>query len=220
MSNQRQIIINEIDKAQSELGNLRLEEKATRKQEAYVTSLPMISGDNLAKKLEAILPSNLIPKNIGKIDEITWPYWYELDFDFSDGANATYNFGERKSSFFQIGQEAGFLLTHIYRFYEDSSVSGQGAPLEFVIKNVQSTRQFNDAPIQLQHIGTRGKPYKLPIPILLQPNEKLEIEMASWFGADFTVNGVSGLHSLSFMGRRVRMKDTLNMRADLIAQSR
>lgn len=213
----RKLIINEIQNSQSELGSLRVEEKALREQEKYVTSLPMVSGNDLYRNLQKILPARLLPKNIGSVDEVTWFYMYELNFDFSNGANTDFVVGQRKNDFFQIGQEAGFLLTHIYRTYRDAGIAGQSAPLHFTIKNVQSTRQFNDAPLQLQHIGTRSKPYKLPVPILLQPNEKLEVEMESWYGADINVPASVGKQSLSFLGRRVRMKDMLKMKADLIA---
>jgi hypothetical protein len=219
MSRERKIVINEISEVQQELGSLRIEEKSIKEQENYVTSLPMVTGDDLYKSLQKILPANLLPKNIGSIEEITWPNWYELEFDFTNGADTDYIVNDRKSSYFQIGQEAGFLLTHIYRTYRDSGIAGQGAPLHFAIKNVQSTRQFNDSPIQLQHIGTRSKPYKLPVPILLQPNEKIEVEMESWFGSDINIPASNGKHSLTFMGRRVRMKDMLKMKADLIAAS-
>lgn len=211
---QRQIIINEILEAESEIGSLRSEEKMLKKQEDYITSLPMVSGDDLAKNLQKILPEKLVPKNIGKLDHISWEYWYELEFDFSEGADTVFTPSKRISDFFQIGQEAGFLLTHIFRNFKDVGISGQGAPLQFNIKNVQSTRQFNDDPIMLQQIGSRSYAYELPVPILLQPSEKLEIEMSSWFGADITAADTSGIQNLTFMGKRVRMKDTLSLKAD------
>ena len=219
MERQKKILINEIKNAQGTLGELRVQEKELAIKEKEIYSLPAISGDDLRDQLKRILPSRMLPSNIGRVEEVSWPYWYELEFDYSNGADAFFGANDIKRDFFQVGQEAGFLLTHVYRDYNSSTAGGLGAPLVMDFQNLQSSRNFNDQPIQVQHIGNKGHPFKFETPILLYPNSKLEVTLQSWLSVDATVPSVSGKQRFIFLGRRVKTKEILTMKADLYSDS-
>ena len=68
---------------------------------------------NLHKTLNSILPPNMRPGNVGDYSSVTWPMWYQADFDF--GTNPSYTSNSRQTQNFQNTQEAAFLFMAISR---------------------------------------------------------------------------------------------------------
>ena len=212
-------LIDAIIRKQGELKSVRMEEANIRKQESHIATLPQLAKDDVAGALKKVLPKHLVPTNIGKIEEVSWPYYYETRFDYEqtidDGQGGTVQVAqflgqERKKDTFVVGQEAAFLLMGMYRSYWASTLAGKGAPIKFTIRNTQSTRQFNDVDIQLQHIGDKGHPFKFPIPLLVQPNSRIEVENSSLLNLDINVplsEGESAKQNIVFFGYRVRSND-------------
>lgn len=160
---------------------------------------------NLKQHLQNLLPPGMVPGNVGHINEVVWPFFHLLTFDF--GTNPTYNTNStRQIQSFQVTQEACLLLTKITRKAFSYDTAGEKAPLQITLRDRQSTRQLNDRPFPLQMLGKKARPTVLPTPYLLMPNASLEVEMTSWVPADMTTTG-SGKHQIVFEGYRIRIED-------------
>lgn len=213
----RNALIQAILGQQANLKSTRMQEATIRKEEKHLTTLPQISKDDVKGNLENLLPKKLVPTNIGNYESVSWPFWYAIEFDYSSivdfGAGpvpaVSFLSSETKKESFVVGQEASFLLRGIYRDYNSVGLDGKGAPLKFDIKNNQSTRQFNDESLQLQHIGDKGHMFKFDIPLLIQPNSTIEIEMKTLLNQDINLEQVNGdgKQTLIFIGERVRSND-------------
>lgn len=158
----------------------------------------------LRKHLEAFLPPYMIPGNVGDVNQVTWPFWEVVSFNF--GTNPTWSPTTRQTQSFQVTQEAGFLLTSISRKSYGYDTSTDLAPLQFEIRDRQSSRQLNDRSIPIQMIGKRSLPTVLPTPMLLLPNAFVDITMTSWITASMATTG-TGRIDLVFHGYRIRVED-------------
>jgi len=218
MSLNRSALIDAILRQQGTLKSVRMEEANIREQEKHIATLPQLSKNDVKGNLEKVLPKHLVPSNIGKYADVAWPYYYELRFDYSARADigsgeedvAQFIASDIKEDSFKVGQEAAFILKGVYRAYNTNDLSGKGAPLKMTVRNAQSTRQFNDQEIQLQHIGDKGSPLKFDIPLLIEPNSRIQVDLKSILNADVTVDiaeGTKALQNLVFYGVRVRSND-------------
>ena len=197
----------EITEIQNERANLRSRERSLNARSALLKSQPLVSDrGGLRNNIEKIIPKHLRPQNIGHFNEVLWNYWFPFDFDF--GTDPTYDNTTRETTVTQVDQEAGFLLTSISRSATDPGQSGAFAPLHITVRDLQSTRQFNDEPIPLQQIGQKGEPTCLDTPLYFPPNARIELTISSWIpkGSSFATTG-SGKHQIVLGGFRVREKD-------------
>jgi hypothetical protein len=131
------------------------------------------------------------------------PYWYQVDFDF--GVNPALTAATRQTQSFQITQDAGFLLTTISWDAEDYTTASRLGPYVVEFRDRQSSRLFNNAPIPVQHIGTRSNPTKLIVPMLMMPAAFFDVTMSTFALAQATVG--TGKHQFSFGGMRVKVAD-------------
>jgi hypothetical protein len=186
--------------------NLRQKERNMAAQNKYLSSTAAVSnnGDGLRAAIEKFLPKTLVPRNVGNLKEVTWPFWYPLEFDF--GTDPTYNINTRQTKTVQVSQESAFLLTSISRGHVEQSAASQDAPLQLTIRDNQSTRQFNDLPIPMQMIGTQGELTELDFPLYFRPNATISIEMTSWVPTDFATTG-DGRTQIMLHGFRIRNTD-------------
>lgn len=162
---------------------------------------------NLHKTLNSILPPNMRPGNVGDYSSVTWPMWYQADFDF--GTNPSYTSNSRQTQNFQNTQEAAFLFMAISRKHYGYDTASALAPLQVEIRDRQSSRQFNDNPIPIQMIGRRNHPTTLPTPMLVMPNAFLDITASTWLPAGNTMATTgSGKFQLTFFGYRIRVEDS------------
>lgn len=171
-------------------------------------NLPLgaVEGDvaTLKSNLAQVIPPYMMPGNVGGYNKVTWPYWFQVNFDF--GANPTWSPSTRQTQSFQVTQEAAFLLMAISRKSYGYSTASELAPLQVEIRDRQSSRQFNDRPIPLQMIGKKSRPSVLPTPLLVMPNAFLDVTASSWItGSQATVG--TGKLQLSFFGYRIRVED-------------
>lgn len=182
--------------------NLKLRYQALTQVPQVGQSSPITLRDNL----EQILPPNLVPSNVGALDSVAWPFWYQFDFDF--GQNPTmFVQSTRQSQSIQVSQEGGFLLLAIARDSYDNSQAGSLGPWTINhIRDRQSTRQFNSEPISFQTIGNRTNPTYLATPLFFFPNAFIDIEMGSFAPISYVAQG-EGKHQISLFGYRVRLGD-------------
>lgn len=158
----------------------------------------------LQKKLLKILPSGLVPSNVGEYYSVAWPFTYTIDFDF--GTNPTYGPATSQTQSFQNTQEAAFIFTQISRKSDDYSTSGELAPLQLTIKDRQSTRQFNDQPVPIQIIPKKSPYLTLEVPLIILPNAFIDFIVSSWLPANQATVGTSK-HSFFLKGYRTRTED-------------
>ena len=200
--NNRQDLIAKMYELQNLRSDLRRQEQNLKSKRNVMGGQALISKDDLGLSLEQIIPRYLEPKNIGKIDSVMWDFFFPMTVDF--GTDPTYDVNSRLSQTVQVSQESAFLLVGITRSYLSAEDSGFGAPLQITIRDNQSTRQFNDTPIPLQNIGTKGQPLKFDTPLLLQPNSRITLEVSSWLDGDQLATEGSGKHEFVLYGMRAR----------------
>ena len=210
MSNQNyiQAILTEYAKTPK----LRQQERNLKTRGKAFDAVPTISNNDLRSNLEQILPGRMIPKNIGSLSEVVWPFTYELSCELPvDGVsgNTIISGNFFSSDSFQVSREAAFILTSIYRVFRSNDLSGHQAPLQIELIDTQSSRRFNDKPIPLQHIGYQGEPLKLEQPMLIYPNSSLKADFTSWLSneASIEVPNGDGKHSIILQGLRIRIED-------------
>lgn len=205
-------MVNNITRAQAQARILHLENqrKFLRQSEAdlktkrnALNDIPLLDSQYLESNLKIALPRNMEPKNIGRLAGVMWDYWFPLSFDF--GVDPTYDKNSNSKQHTQVNQEAGFLLTGIGRATPNLDGSSFGAPLGVTIRDLQSTRQFNDKPIPVQFIGDRGEQTKFSTPLLIRPNANIEVEVSSLLneGESMSFVGASSFEIILF-GIRVR----------------
>jgi len=131
----------------------------------------------LGASLKKFLPSYLMPGNVGHLNQVTWPFWFNVTLDFGSAPVLDQNTNLR--AFFKVSEESGLLLTAISRHSVSYTDGGRLGPWALTFRDRQSSRQFNDNPIPFQMIGMRGRPTVLPTPMLLMPNAILQTEMTS-----------------------------------------
>lgn len=161
----------------------------------------------LRKSLMGNLPGFMMPGNVGGINEVTWPFYFQANVDFGD--DPTINDSTFARSFFQVDQEAAFLLMSIGRSHS-TNAAGQSAtfnaPLQVELIDRQSSRRFSDKPIPLQMFGYDSLPSVLPTPMYIQPNAFLDVVVNGIPTTDQDFTG-SGLFQLTFFGFRIRTED-------------
>lgn len=163
-------------------------------------------AQDLKSTLKSILPANLVPGNVGEYSSITWPFWYQADFDF--GVNPSFTQNTRQVQSFQNTQEAAFLFMSVARSHNGYDNASALAPLQIEMRDRQSSRQFNDRPIPLQMIGRRNHQTVLPTPLLIMPNAFLDVTATSFVPAGNTMASTgTGKFQLSFFGYRIRVED-------------
>lgn len=192
----------------------RANQSMKRRLEALSSTPVVKDAGGLSQNLQAILPPELLPGNVGQLNNVAWDFFFELTLDL--GTNPSITSNTRVSDSVQVTQESAFCLTGIYRHANNYGDSGDLGPLQITIQDLQSTRFFNAAPIPIQAIGQKGRPTVLPSPLLFMPNAKIQVEMTSWLANGVTQTTLgSGLHKIILEGFRVRVEDAANVLSNI-----
>lgn len=188
---------------------LRQKEKNIRIREGAIFSEPLIPGSSavLKKTLSAILPSHMLPGNVGDVNSVAWPFYFSIPFDF--GTDPTLTSLSRIQNSVQVTQEAGFLLLGVSKnFDSQDSESGFLGPYQIDVRDNQSTRQFNDKPIPLQMIGENSLPTEFVTPLLFVPNASIQVVASTWLNTGESMATVgSGKFEICLFGLRIRIED-------------
>lgn len=208
-SNEMLDIEQEIMQLEDRMREARRRERNIRTREGALTRMPQLNeGADLRDSFLNFVPGHMVPGNVGNLNTVVWPFWYETDFNF--GTDPTILPGLSQTQSFQVSQEAAFILMAIGRSADAYSESGDLGPWQINIRDRQSSRQINDAPIPLQMIGTKSNPAIFPTPYLLYPNAFIDVTMNTWQTVPQTTIG-SGIHRLTYFGYRVRLGDSGNL---------
>ena len=205
--NHIQAEINRIDNIKR---GLREREKSLNARDYLLRSQPSMPASNIKTLQQSFmgnLPSHMVPGNVGGINNVTWPFLFQVNIDF--GADPTILETTHARGSFQVDQEASFLLMGISRAHntdENGFSATVLAPIQVEIIDRQSSRRFNNAPMPLQMIGSNSLLSIMPTPMYVQPNAFIDIDASGIpaVGQDFTG---SGEFQLSFYGYRIRTED-------------
>lgn len=205
---QKTSLITDILAIQQDIQSTRAQERQIQKMEQGGNVLfdqPSVKQNALERHLNDILPPELIPSNVGDINQVQWGFFYEVDFNFGIDPVWNSNVSARKS--FKVTNESAFLVTRIYRDTDDAGIAGLEAPLTLTIRDLQSSRQLMDKGIPLQTIPSKGYFYELPIPFLLYPAASADLELKCWLpsGVSIPASGV-GTQNFTLYGARVRIQ--------------
>jgi len=200
-------LIQEIGKMKARKQSLRQRERDLAGKSQYLNMMPVVADDgDLRGNLNRVLPKHLVPSNVGELNQIMFPHWYEVEFD-TIGTNPNFDNNTRFSKYFQVSTEFGFLLCSVSRTFKDVGLAGALAPLQITIRDNQSARQFNDRPIPIQHIGYHGKPTMLDTPMLIMPKVSITVELTSWIPSGLMASTGDGYQHFAFGGYRVAISD-------------
>jgi hypothetical protein len=182
-------------------------------------TFPANSVKNLRDSFLGNLPNHMVPGNVGGINEVTWPFYFQANFDLGD--DPTINDHTFIRSSFQVDQEAALLLMSIDRSHS-TNAAGQSAtilaPLQVDIIDRQSSRRFSNAPIPLQMFGSNSCPSILPTPMYIQPNGFIDFVVNGIPVSDQNVTG-SGKFQLSCFGYRIRIEDAGKVLSTIFSSS-
>ena len=186
----------------------------TQAEQALSTVNPTVgaqSADLMKSHLAAILPPQLMPGNVGRLEDNVWDFFSPITIDF--GANPSWDSNSRNSASFQVTQEAGMLVTQVAMYTASAFTCGLKAPLVMQIQDNQSTRQLQSNPVPIQVMGRRGIPFKFPFPYLFMPNASIQVTLSSFMdpGEAPQLTLGSGLFQFLFYGVKVRVEDQLNV---------
>lgn len=174
-----------------------------------VTTQNAATGFTLRDELARILPRQLMPGNVGKFSQVSWPQWYQFRFDF--GVDPTWTALTKQRQSIQVDAEAAFLIMAISWKALDSGTAGEKAPLQFDLVDRQARRQFQAEPIPLQCLGKGrlGRPSIFPTPNIVMPSSFLDLTLSSWLPD--TVNQATvgnSVFEVNLYGERVRTEDS------------
>jgi hypothetical protein len=155
---------------------------------------------------------NLIPGNVGSINNVIWPFFFSTDF-ITLVPNTAIKTG------FSVTQEAAFVMmsytkqvytfdgvnTYTYIDPDQPGATGIAPNLSFTIRDSQSGRDFENFPIDLDTVGNPGYPTIFPRPSMFLPNSNVEI---SFQNSDPAANYVA---FLTVFGYRCRIQDAENI---------
>jgi hypothetical protein len=188
---------------------LRADERGLRARQNQLATQPQVNRTDLHGALQEYLPPHLMPGNVGGFNCVTWPFWFQVNFDF--GTNPTITGGNVTNQIqnFQVTQESAILLLAVSRQANTYSTSGHLGPWSITIRDNQSSRQFNDQPIPIQMISTKaGLPTTLPVAMLFMPNAIVSCTLGNWLPAGVVQPTIgSGAQQFSFFGYRIRIED-------------
>lgn len=183
------------------------ERKLIAKSGGPLSVFPSVKASPLRDHLSGILSADIMPSNVGPLDEVMWPFFYRVDVNFGEG-EFEYDDNTKGEGHFRVGNEGNFILCGVYRDNSDYDVAGYQAPMVMTIRDDQSSRQLNTEGIPVQAIGTKGRPMTFKTPYLMYENSQVSILFKSWLpnGSVVPVEG-SGKNSFVFFGYRIRSKD-------------
>lgn len=186
---------------------LRNQERSLRAREQYINQ-PQQYAYGGAKQLKASLMGSLAPQfmpgNVGGINEVAWPFYFQANVDFGDSPTISSSITEK--TYFQVDQEACFVLQSIGVGFSDK---GEGsavalAPIQVEFIDRQSSRRFNTGAVPVQIFGDNSNPSVLPVGMILLPNAFLDVYVSGMndVAQDFVGDGTV---QFSFFGFRTRI---------------
>lgn len=200
----------EINKLTNLKRDLRNREISIRAREQYLNQPQQFQANNLKQlksDMGASLAPHMMPVNVGALNEVAWPFYFQASVDF--GTDPSISTNNRKKGYFQVDQEAAFLMMSVSVMYgvDTNNLSAcRKSPLQVEFIDRQSSRRFNSSPVPVQMIGDNSSPLIFPTPMLVMPNAFMDIEVSGINDTAQAKTG-SGLIQFSFFGYRTRIEN-------------
>ena len=190
---------------------LSARESAVREQETKVRQglIPNNGASDLKQNLDYSLRPSLVPGNLGNINRVIWPFFFTTSLQ-------TLAVNSSATTRFTVTQEAAFVLMSYTKTvytktvgplvytYVDPDATGaasQANDLKFSLRDAQSSRDFNNLPINLDQVGNPRWPTILPDPVFFLPNSTIEVTFAN------SSASVVYVPRITFFGYRVRLEN-------------
>lgn len=170
-----------------------------------------LSQMGLYEELKAKLPGSLMPGNVGSVDIVTWDYAFPIMFDL--GTDPEIGPGFRVTKYFQVQQEAAFILKNIT--WTANSQDAYLAPITVELRDRQSSRFFQNTPIPLQAYGDRYLPTQLDSPLYIAPNAFVDVTLTTFIPQSVILSGPIS-YNISFRGVRIRVKDAADVLGNVL----
>lgn len=190
---------------------LRTREADLDSRKRYLNANQTIPAGNvqiMRESMQGILPAYMMPGNVGGINQVCWPFYFQIELDIGD--DPTIIDSSFTKGFFQVDQEAALLLMSVSRAHNTDAAGFSAtvnAPLQVELIDRQSSRRFSNAPTPLQMFGFNSMPAIFPTPMYIQPNGFLDVIVNGIPATAQSFTG-SGKFQLSFFGYRIRTEDT------------
>jgi hypothetical protein len=195
----------------SQLVNSKAQSIQRRESMLKSKQLPNSGPQNLEANLRRNLGPMLAPGNLGDINTVIWPYFFSTEAPSTPLAqNQTFQTG------FQVTQEAAFIwMSYTKVVYnvqgpswgyitpKDDRPSAPG--LVFTLRDGSSSRQFFNSPMQIDNYGNPDFPTKFPRPMMLLPNQQMQIQFTNTHPTNVYVPFITAF------GYRMRVEDAQNM---------
>lgn len=198
-------ILEDIKKTKRAIANLRARASSLKSQPVAKR------GSSIKDVMKGILRPDLVPGNVGHLNEVTWSFYHQIDFNLSElNGWPTFTRASSQTRSFQVSQESAVLLTGVSRHANDYSVAGDLGPWLMEIRDRQSSRFFNNSPIPIQTIAQKGYITPLPVSMLVMPNAFIDVTMSNFLSdgdSQTAIGEISGIHQFSFHGYRIRIED-------------
>lgn len=200
----------EIDRLTDLKRQLRQREHSIRAREQSLSEPSQFQYNNIKQfrsELSGALAPHMMPSNIGALNEVAWPFFFQASVDF--GTDPSISSSNIKSGFFQVDQEAAFLIMSISVMHLVNAANQTAtrlAPLKVDFIDRQSSRRFNSNPVTVQTIGDNSNPLVFPTPMLVMPNAYFDIQVSGINETPQAKTG-SGLMQFSFFGYRTRIEN-------------
>jgi hypothetical protein len=176
--------------------------------------IPNNGPQDLEKNMRRNLGPMLAPGNLGDINKVIWPYYFSTEVpDAGISLDQTFQTG------FSVTQEAAFIMMSFTKTVyvdngagnwvylnpnDESNIINQAPNLTFTMRDGSSSRQFYNQPMQMQNYGNPRFPTKLPRPIMLLPNQVMQVSFVN------SHPSVSYVPMMTFFGYRMRIEDAQN----------
>lgn len=199
------------------LRNKKMIEELNKRQSLLKQGIqPNSNPYDLKQNMDRALPNGLVPGNVGAINRIIWPFW----FTFSAAELAP---NVTTQSFTTVTQEAAFVWmayskavytvsagVYTYVDPEQAGASGSTDGLKFSLRDAQSTRTFQNIPLDMDMVGSPQYISTLPTPSLFLPNSTIEV---TYTNENATTTYVP---FITLFGYRIRIEDANNLLSTVV----
>lgn len=196
-------------------------ERLLNEKESFLRQgqIPNTGAQSLQANLKNSLDDQMMPGNVGSINNVIWPYF--LNTVFAPVApNQTVKNG------FTVSQEAAMVIMSFTKTiyirtlapevstYVDPEVAGANgiAPgLFFTIRDSSSARDYENSPIDLNTCGHPNFPTVFPRPLLFLPNSNIEVSFSNSHATNTYVPFMAAF------GYRIRVEDAQQLLGTVFA---
>jgi len=203
----------QVKNARHAAGLKKMEEQITneaiRREQGYEPTGNSV--ENMERQFEKSLPKWLRPGNVGEINDVFWPFFFTFDQVILPPQSSV-------SSVLTVTKEAGFIWINMIKSIfskdpetmyltwinpDDETAAGKTPGLKWSLRDANSTRQFSNIPIDMDHVALPRFPTTHPKPQYFMPNANVEITYFNTHATNYYVA------FMTLQGYRIRQPEDL-----------